>query len=353
MSHSAQAASLPGEPPQLMSETARNFFALLLLVTLIPYVWVPVSWAIAPLAADRSIFTLALVWIGSQAHVAASFYFYSDAETRPFMLRERPSRFVVGVLAVIIGFPLATSLAGRLGEGELRDAVSLLLIGGYWSWQAHHYSRQNYGILSFLGRAEGASVRPAEARALQLTSAAGIIGIVQMMNSPSLVFLGASPWVLSAGLMAAGWGVWLLDVWRQGSTGSSTRTVAVVVGLAFYLPLYLFDDVFPAIMGFALAHGLQYFVFMGCVTAPAKFGWRPLVTMLLITGAVGWPLLQSTENQFFTLGLGVVMAHFVLDAGMWKLSEPFQRGYMAKRFPFLTILCLSGAVLSAALPLAV
>ncbi|MFP6664050.1 MAG: hypothetical protein VCC00_07630 [Deltaproteobacteria bacterium] len=290
---------------------------------------------------------------GSQAHVAASFYFYADAETRPFLLYQRPRRFVVAVLAIIVGFPLATSMAGGLGEGELRDAISLLLIGGYWAWQAHHYSRQNYGILSFLGRAEGASVRPAEARALQLTSAAGIVGIVQMMNSPSLAFLGASPWALSAGLMTAGWGIWVLDVWRQGSPGSSIRTVAMVVGLAFYLPLYLFDDVFPAIMGFALAHGLQYFVFLGRVTSPAKFDWRPMLTMLLITVAVGYPLLLCTENQFFTLGLGVVMAHFVLDAGMWKLSEPFQRGYMAKRFPFLTILCLVGIGLSAALPVLV
>ena len=33
--------------------------------------------------------------------------------------------------------------------------------------------------------------------------------------------------------------------------------------------------------------------------------------------------------------VGVVMAHFVLDAGIWRLREPFQRGYMRKKFYFI------------------
>jgi hypothetical protein len=33
--------------------------------------------------------------------------------------------------------------------------------------------------------------------------------------------------------------------------------------------------------------------------------------------------------------LGIVMWHFLLDAGMWRLSEPFQRAYMGERFAFL------------------
>ena len=33
--------------------------------------------------------------------------------------------------------------------------------------------------------------------------------------------------------------------------------------------------------------------------------------------------------------LGVVMAHFILDAGIWRLREPFQRGYMREKFYFV------------------
>jgi len=29
------------------------------------------------------------------------------------------------------------------------------------------------------------------------------------------------------------------------------------------------------------------------------------------------------------------MAHFVLDAGLWRLRQPFQRRYMRERFHFV------------------
>jgi hypothetical protein len=29
------------------------------------------------------------------------------------------------------------------------------------------------------------------------------------------------------------------------------------------------------------------------------------------------------------------MWHFLLDAGVWRLSDPFQRSYMARHFDFL------------------
>jgi len=35
------------------------------------------------------------------------------------------------------------------------------------------------------------------------------------------------------------------------------------------------------------------------------------------------------------LFVGAVMAHFVLDAGIWRLREAFQRGYMRKNFYFV------------------
>jgi hypothetical protein len=59
----------------------------------------------------------------------------------------------------------------------------------------------------------------------------------------------------------------------------------------------------------------------------------------VVAFAVGGGLLlrewETTSGFLFGAYLGVVMAHFVLDAGMWRLSEPFQRRYMAERFSFL------------------
>jgi hypothetical protein len=37
----------------------------------------------------------------------------------------------------------------------------------------------------------------------------------------------------------------------------------------------------------------------------------------------------------FRAFIGVTMSHFVPDAGIWRLREPFQRRYMRKRFFFI------------------
>jgi hypothetical protein len=33
--------------------------------------------------------------------------------------------------------------------------------------------------------------------------------------------------------------------------------------------------------------------------------------------------------------LGAVMAHFVIDAGLWRLRDPFPRAFMARYVPYL------------------
>ena len=37
----------------------------------------------------------------------------------------------------------------------------------------------------------------------------------------------------------------------------------------------------------------------------------------------------------FGLSLGVTMAHFVIDAGIWRLRDEFPRRYIGAAFPFL------------------
>jgi hypothetical protein len=33
--------------------------------------------------------------------------------------------------------------------------------------------------------------------------------------------------------------------------------------------------------------------------------------------------------------LGTVMAHFVVDGGLWRLRDPFLRAFLARRVPYL------------------
>ena len=56
---------------------------------------------------------------------------------------------------------------------------------------------------------------------------------------------------------------------------------------------------------------------------------------MLVSLASGRLVLESWKLTIFGGYLGFVMWHFVLDAGVWRLSQPFQRAYMSQRFACL------------------
>ena len=80
---------------------------------------------------------------------------------------------------------------------------------------------------------------------------------------------------------------------------------------------------------------------MGYVSAVPKATWLRRVATLTACALVGGGLLHvmafgwvpgTWQRAAFGAYLGLVMWHFVLDAGIWRLREPFQRQYMTERF---------------------
>ena len=74
---------------------------------------------------------------------------------------------------------------------------------------------------------------------------------------------------------------------------------------------------------------------------------RPVValTTIAVAGISGGFALTSMvvamghggllNRLLFGLAIGVVMSHFVIDAGVWKLRYQFQRQYVRRAFPFV------------------
>ena len=44
---------------------------------------------------------------------------------------------------------------------------------------------------------------------------------------------------------------------------------------------------------------------------------------------------QGPAPVIYGAYLGVVMAHFVIDAGMWRMRDRFPRSFLAARVPYL------------------
>src|SRR5262249_37597356 len=119
--------------------------------------------------------------------------------------------------------------------------------------------------------------------------------------------------------------------------------------LLFCLPVFVFASPYAAVGGMTIAHGLQYLLLVVLIaggTRPAQT--RParpvklatLANIALIGGAAlgaASPLHDASPAARLLFGayLGVVMAHFVIDAGLWRMRDPLARRFLASQLPYL------------------
>ena len=306
--------------------------------TLLPLAIVPWADRLAPDSESALRLLVTLNFLGANFHVATTGWFYADPQMRGHF-RAQPRRYLI-VPALLI---VASALAFEFVPAPLRGWLLL----GFLSWQLWHYQKQNVGLLSFV--AAGTASGPLslwERRTLMLSAVAGILGFF------SLNPIGLPSWAAEfAWAHRLGGAVYLLSPIAVAITivkvpalrANPLRLAFLLMGAAFFLPTYLFDTATSATLGYAIAHGLQYLVFMAVVAGKR----RPLASLALMAaiGGAGAVLLNAGimapdaglpgGNALYGAFIGTVMAHFVLDAGIWRLREPFQRGYMRERFAFV------------------
>jgi hypothetical protein len=282
---------------------------------------------------------VALNFVGANFHVAASGWFYGDPQMRAH-LRAHPLRYFVVPAALV---------AGSAAVFQFAAPARGFVLAAFFSWQLWHYQKQNIGLLSFIAAGTGSGPLSAwERRTLMAAAVAGILGFFSLnkIGLPGfagefvvLHRLGALVYLAVPVLLACA----IVKV--PALRASRLRLTYLLLGALFFLPTFLFDDQISATMGYAMAHGLQYLVFMAVVVIARR---PPLVSLamlaaistagaILLNGAVLAPDVSDWPYRFAIYGafVGTVMAHFVLDAGIWRLRESFQRGYMRERFAFV------------------
>jgi hypothetical protein len=280
-----------------------------------------------------------LIFLGGSGHVALTAFFYSDRELQELFRAHRLRYLVVPVLLVLGTGALYATLPPR-------GAAHVLL--AYFAWQTYHYMRQNYGILAFVGYADGSGPPTfLEKVILNVGVFAGILGMVRLLAlQVNTVLDGYDGLLYETGFLAYfSIPVLLAAAWiRTPGLRSPVRAGFLLLSALFYLPTFLFEDAGSAVSSYAFAHGLQYFVFMYYVArkGEAERTGR-LLTLVLSCLVLGSLLIAMSHPEFwgrvgnavFGAYLGVVMTHFVVDAGVWRMREPFQRRYMTERFRFL------------------
>jgi hypothetical protein len=337
-------AGLPGTTPENPPRpgtpaAARAWLAATLILTLAA---AAAAVALAPSASAPAPEGLAfLLFVGSSVHVAATGWFYTVPAVREHARRHQ-ARFIWVPVALIA----AASAAAML----VRPALIEWCLLPYFCWQFFHYQKQNLGIAALAAAAQRVQpLRRAERRALL---AAGVGGIAGLVAHPRLLQLPVQPglaWLYPAGLgvfvLAAGAGVALLAR-RPAADRPGWFCLAYLSGLLFMLPGFTFASPYAAVGGLTVAHGLQYLLLVGLVAGGAKGGmrrWTQLAALVNIA-LIGGALLSVASDQrhgsplarvLFGVFLGMVMAHFVVDAGLWRLRDQFPRSFLSGRLPYL------------------
>jgi hypothetical protein len=274
-------------------------------------------------------------------HVASTGWFYTLPEVRSYA-GEHPGRYVYAPISLIV---IAAAIAAIMPPASF---AWLLL--PYFGWQLLHFQKQNLGMAALSATSHAlAGVRPLERRAL---TAAGLAGVPALIARPSVLQLGVDPglmWLRSAGLAvfvgAVTVGVVALTR-RPEPERPAGFCVVYAMSLCFALPVFVFRSPYAAVGGMTLAHGLQYLLLVGLVAAGADGGRIRMLRLAAFCNIalIGGIALNAASHlhggeaftrSLFSAYLGAVMAHFVIDAGLWRLRDQFPRRFLSTNVPYL------------------
>lgn len=317
----------------------RAWFAAVLVATVCPFALVV---SLAPTAGTHPV--TALIWllfVGSSVHVASTGWFYTVPEVRAHMAGHR-TRYVWVPVALVAGLAATMPL---LSAGML--TVVLL---AFFAWQFFHFQKQNLGVAALAARASRvAALTSWERRALV---AAGVGGIAGLIGHPALLQL-TTRWHsdLVFGCGAVGFGAAVLFgagclLARPAGSRPAPFTLLYASGLLFFLPVFLFGSPYAAVAGLTIAHGLQYLLLITLVAAaPGPDGSSAISLLVLINVALLFGLALNRASHadhstgisraVFGVFLGLSTAHFVIDAGLWRLRDEFPRAFLTRRLPYL------------------
>lgn len=340
----------------------RYFLIALLLST-----WLPIIFFILLAPSGEGSGSLAgikyvLLFLGT-AHVPTTFFFYTDKEFSEIIKSHKLRYVYVPILLTV-----ATGLAFALTSYTVQAFILL----AYWAWQAFHYGRQNIGIYAFASIAQtGIGPHKAEKLAIEFGTILGILGtfkILGMAVAPDYLHTTFNHLYNFGYVAFAAVFVFSLFVYLKFYRDTTAfKTIFFFTSVFFFYPVFISTEMNIAFLSYAIAHGVQYIIFMTVISANAKQGdssrsavrrnvWKLLI-LLLVAGLAFWRVgdlkqVEAIKSSWFYTGvadflfgavLGATMSHFVVDAGAWKLSMARQRAYISKRFDFIFDKRASGA----------
>ena len=308
-------------------------------VTVLPIV---VAVASAPDAGAKPVRGLTwLLFVGSSVHVGATAWFYTVPDVRRHMARHQ-RRYIWTPAALVAALAL---VAVALSTTQ----IAWVLLA-FFAWQFVHFQKQNLGMAALAARAhDGGALSLLERRALEIAGVGGVLGLLGHPALLQVAHVHRFDWLFVAGAVVFGAGC-LLGIRCLAMRAPADRRQLFVVGylvsLLFFTPAWLFDSPYAAVAGLTIAHGLQYLLLVGLVAVGPTSGTEGRIGLLVLVNValfLGLALNRMSHlhdgntvgRLLFGAYLGLSSAHFVIDAGLWRLRDEFPREFLTRRLPYL------------------
>jgi hypothetical protein len=304
-----------------------SLFLATLVPTLVPVIAVPIN----GLQLTYSQFLLVIGVIGN-VHVGMTAFFFIGDDRYKAIIRENRFRYI-GLPLISIAFAFV---------------IFALWPKGVWpyfcvhiAWLMWHFGRQNFGIYAFV--AAGNRSGPISQTERQYFNLLPISIVPKVMTLyPEVGLTGtlaeiANNLTIAMCLVCAALAVWII-VTEINVRKDWQRTTALLMGFFFFLPAMLSSNAGIALTFFA--HPFQYIIMMLYLAADLKQSRQMLrVALLFLTGITLWAVLTYLQPVAMPVSLaiafGVTQAHFLVDAGLWKLKSPKQRAAILESYDFL------------------
>lgn len=204
-----------------------------------------------------------------------------------------------------------------------------------------HFGRQNFGIYSFVaGGNRSGPISQAERRYFNLLPVSIVPRVLTLY--PDVGLSGAPARIADNASVAMCVACAALAIFIIASEKNVRRdwqrTLALILGFVFFMPAMLSSNAAIALAFFA--HPIQYVIMMLYLAADRKQGLQMLrVALLFLSGVSLWALLTYFQAvslpAFLAVAYGATQAHFLVDAGLWKLKLPKRRAAILESYDFL------------------
>ena len=314
------------------------FVNALLVTTLAPLLALP-AMAVASFPFNQSMLLGLAIFAGGVGHVASTACIYSDQSVRAIMQPMKCRFFVLPIAGIVItGIALLWGSAFSVAQTFIAGIFIFHLF-----WLHFHYQKQNYGLIAFVAASEENRAPRILSHLLLLPALAGVLAIMPALTQAAME---DESWLehQQNGLYTAALVVYILGgillatvVFKHRNAFSKPRTmIFTLASFFFFLPAVTLAHSDYAFWSYALAHGFQYLLMVFTVSRATGKAIKSILAFTVSFIGGGFILHRLAGNQaLFVCGILLTWIHFILDAKIWRMSEPGPRKLLKGKFDFL------------------